>query len=911
MKSLFIVLDTTSRMDKILNMMKNDMGWLNSLLGNYFDLRFVCYGDYTEDRMKMEDVVKMCNFEGLNNIEIGNCGMGGDVREALLSAMVYVNDSCKINDKILIFTDCCCKTNQLFDQYKCNRDNCGGILNLKRDCTFCDRRCDVIQTNECISCPETDIIRNRERNAIRMYNSSETASEIAKQKHDMLFDDWLNHFNNMNVEVHCFKPIKIDDENCKSDVLFGNNIYYHNNSDVVSLVKNVLKTDIEVAEKFAFLDCEEYNSKKMNELVFSNSTNFLKNYTYVADMFEKYYLDKSFDQNKHDNLIFDLIGEVHHESDKEMLLNFFFKINVKSKNADGDRYVFNKSKFQKAFIDNKTLTEVMKFIERVPNTDESRKSKEFNFEYSLCCDLVSDNLKRLYQMILLNMDDYQRHDPFMHFVFISNALRFTKKRVWLKMASEYCQKFSSSAENSIENQKFKSALFGKTSDHVEMIRFLIKSLKYNVRICEKNLKMNTGNGLFIRNVNQFATYVENAHQCRNIFRAMIHHVNFNPDIKTLIHDEIKDNVFEYSDLFNINTELMKKIIDHSENYKSNPEGVFIKFIKENNFNLRKKYKFENDMELIVSEDIKNKFQIIQDLINSNMERQCNVCSRDVNVEKYVKICTNDKCHQLICEKCVKELHHFNFDIQGKIPKNIHRCPFCKSLVNTEHELVGFLRLIIESRICNDDGNHMFIYEKLDQGCELAICSNDSCLDLMELDPEICEVANNEDRDVAKDLLCEECAEAKRRAIKVLAADEALLKKMDEKGFIIDDDGERMRLCPHCNSICVRDGGCAHMTCKQCGTHFAWCCGQSAGVKNNPSKRVYTHLTTVYSDYFPTYEQIDGTNCKAQHKIVIDENPEGDAENNDENLEGDVENNEEDLEDDGDNNDDSDEETDDE
>ena len=35
---------------------------------------------------------------------------------------------------------------------------------------------------------------------------------------------------------------------------------------------------------------------------------------------------------------------------------------------------------------------------------------------------------------------------------------------------------------------------------------------------------------------------------------------------------------------------------------------------------------------------------------------------------------------------------------------------------------------------------------------------------------------------------------------------------------------KMQLCPGCAQSITKDGGCNHMSCTQCGTHWCWTCG---------------------------------------------------------------------------------------
>ena len=77
-------------------------------------------------------------------------------------------------------------------------------------------------------------------------------------------------------------------------------------------------------------------------------------------------------------------------------------------------------------------------------------------------------------------------------------------------------------------------------------------------------------------------------------------------------------------------------------------------------------------------------------------------------------------------------------------------------------------------------------------------------------------------------------------------------------------------CPHCHAHVEKDGGCNHMECIKCRTHFCWLCGI-----------IYTRntLTTHYINMNP-YGMCMGNNQVAQHNINnLNSDDESDDDNN--------------------------------
>ena len=55
-------------------------------------------------------------------------------------------------------------------------------------------------------------------------------------------------------------------------------------------------------------------------------------------------------------------------------------------------------------------------------------------------------------------------------------------------------------------------------------------------------------------------------------------------------------------------------------------------------------------------------------------------------------------------------------------------------------------------------------------------------------------------------------------------------KESHEGFSCQGDMDKkameklgIKKCPSCSEGIYKDGGCRHMTCKKCGTHFCWLC----------------------------------------------------------------------------------------
>jgi len=65
-----------------------------------------------------------------------------------------------------------------------------------------------------------------------------------------------------------------------------------------------------------------------------------------------------------------------------------------------------------------------------------------------------------------------------------------------------------------------------------------------------------------------------------------------------------------------------------------------------------------------------------------------------------------------------------------------------------------------------------------------------------------------------------------------------------------NDG-KAKHCPKCNQIVQKDGGCNHMTCYLCETHFCWVCLWTPSEKINEFdvNPIYKHMSTEHNGYY--------------------------------------------------------------
>jgi len=54
-----------------------------------------------------------------------------------------------------------------------------------------------------------------------------------------------------------------------------------------------------------------------------------------------------------------------------------------------------------------------------------------------------------------------------------------------------------------------------------------------------------------------------------------------------------------------------------------------------------------------------------------------------------------------------------------------------------------------------------------------------------------------------------------------------------------------KTCPGCDAMTYKAGGCNHMTCPVCNTHWCWICRWKA----SNSDEIYSHLTQTHGGSF--------------------------------------------------------------
>lgn len=170
---------------------------------------------------------------------------------------------------------------------------------------------------------------------------------------------------------------------------------------------------------------------------------------------------------------------------------------------------------------------------------------------------------------------------------------------------------------------------------------------------------------------------------------------------------------------------------------------------------------------------------------------CSICFQ--NSTQLTLLCTNQKCFSVGCQTCFKEWYTqkgdgFEFFV------NKTRCPFCKTSPNfrtttqTIHDNIAL-------------GKTLDLYKKYAtcSSCFNVTQINQRCDDHQEIENFVCDVCQNWDSGVLSP-----------------------------------------KLCPSCGVCIEKDGGCNHITCSVCQTHWCYLCRS----KLDPHMGLYNHQCRV-------------------------------------------------------------------
>jgi hypothetical protein len=187
--------------------------------------------------------------------------------------------------------------------------------------------------------------------------------------------------------------------------------------------------------------------------------------------------------------------------------------------------------------------------------------------------------------------------------------------------------------------------------------------------------------------------------------------------------------------------------------------------------------------------------------------ECGICQMTFEPIDLVPACGN--CYNLICISCKNK--HYNLPKPGfQVHKSNIICPFCRQFpLQHIYELPEkVIEIMTENNVCVKC-KYCLDYEKMDKT---------SCNDNL----------NSED---TGNFVCEKC-----------------------------ESVEGIKKCPSCHVKILKNGGCNHMTCRQCKYEWCWVCLEKWDSSHLCVNQQYSQLRSLYNDrYFRIqyYENYDG------------------------------------------------------
>jgi len=200
--------------------------------------------------------------------------------------------------------------------------------------------------------------------------------------------------------------------------------------------------------------------------------------------------------------------------------------------------------------------------------------------------------------------------------------------------------------------------------------------------------------------------------------------------------------------------------------------------------------------------------------NSNL-KVCVICTDEIFPDHAV-ICTSS-CNHLFHKECYKSFLQYALQ-PGQIPPIL--CPQCNaslSLRDLHYTKLEFHQLA--EKACNKliaDSKGLLGY------CGMTDCSAPLRLRASSINCWSCKIN-----------LCGQC-------LKVLHPGVTCA------GILTDFDKSRMKVCPNCNMLIEKNGGCNHMVCGNCRIHFCWKCCEFMSTNHG---EVYTHMHEKHGNIY--------------------------------------------------------------
>ncbi len=229
----------------------------------------------------------------------------------------------------------------------------------------------------------------------------------------------------------------------------------------------------------------------------------------------------------------------------------------------------------------------------------------------------------------------------------------------------------------------------------------------------------------------------------------------------------------------------------------------------------------------ILQEIENKFLI-----------ECGICYATLSKQKSKQICQNKQCFTRYCDTCISSIT----TIKQNVPiymRNL-QCPHCTTSIKPKI----FTDPNIQQLFVGPKGERP--YDKMNDKTKLYLCTSVECTSKFPFCIEQMGACGAEAEAAANDTskICTECehiASAKARQYDINLDD---FEKLSTGHYhhIIDEQHIYIRPCPTCNTPIQHSGGCFHMKCVDCLTHFCWCCGFTAESTNMfEIHPIYTHL----------------------------------------------------------------------
>ena len=193
---------------------------------------------------------------------------------------------------------------------------------------------------------------------------------------------------------------------------------------------------------------------------------------------------------------------------------------------------------------------------------------------------------------------------------------------------------------------------------------------------------------------------------------------------------------------------------------------------------------------------------------------CYICCDDVRRDQISKTCGNRSCHADACVACLTKW--YQAVMPGDLVLIAHLlCPFCKQASNGK-TLKRFNKqacTILKFDLNNDIDEHWYYGWCID------------CYRIKKAQEKVC--AADGTIPVLTDFVCEECVELRQS---VQTKDVKYCPGKNETSGEV------------CGVAIAKNGGCNHMTCTVCQSHWCWLCVKTFG------DSIYEHLSEAHGNY---------------------------------------------------------------